>query len=108
MAIRLSNLRLRLEEPEDSLPEHAARVLGVLASARFGIHAMSHRQGILGWPQTYPVVAKHAFTFLFNQAEFGMGCPINVTDGAVSETPDAALARGKAEKDCQSKTAGVE
>jgi len=27
------------------------------------------------------VVAKHAFTFLFNQAEFGMGCPINVTDG---------------------------
>ncbi len=31
--------------------------------------------------QTYPVVAKHAFTFLFNQAEFGLGCPINVTDG---------------------------
>jgi len=29
----------------------------------------------------YPVVAKHAFTFLFNQAEFGLGCPINVTDG---------------------------
>jgi hypothetical protein len=27
------------------------------------------------------VVAKHAFTFLFNQAEFGLGCPINVTDG---------------------------
>ena len=26
-------------------------------------------------------MAKHAFTFLFNQAEFGLGCPINVTDG---------------------------
>jgi alkylation response protein AidB-like acyl-CoA dehydrogenase len=36
----------------------------------------------MGWPTTYPVTAKHAFTFLFNQAEFGMGCPINVTDGA--------------------------
>ena len=35
----------------------------------------------MGWPDKYPVVAKHAFTFLFNQAEFGMGCPINVTDG---------------------------
>ena len=35
----------------------------------------------MGWPHTYPVVAKHAFTFLFNQAEFGLGCPINVTDG---------------------------
>ena len=55
---------------------------------------MSHRKGILGWPQTYPVVAKHAFTFLFNQAEFGMGCPINVTDGAaklLSNYGDAAL-----------------
>ena len=42
---------------------------------------MSVRKGILGWPETYPVAAKHAFTFLFNQAEFGLGCPINVTDG---------------------------
>ncbi len=42
---------------------------------------MSVRKGILGWPDKYPVVAKHAFTFLFNQAEFGLGCPINVTDG---------------------------
>ena len=64
------------------------------AFGEFGIHAMSHRKGVLGWPQTYPVVAKHAFTFLFNQAEFGMGCPINVTDGAaklLSNYGDAAL-----------------
>jgi acyl-CoA dehydrogenase len=60
----------------------AYRELEKAAFGEFGIHAMSHRKGILGWPQTYPVVAKHAFTFLFNQAEFGMGCPINVTDGA--------------------------
>jgi hypothetical protein len=51
------------------------------AFGEFGIHAMSLRNGIMGWPQPYPVVAKHAFTFLFNQAEFGLGCPINVTDG---------------------------
>src|SRR4030081_827005 len=51
------------------------------AFGEFGIHAMSLREGILGWPEKYPVVAKHAFTFLFNQAEFGLGCPINVTDG---------------------------
>ena len=60
----------------------AYRELESAAYGEFGIHAMSHRKGILGWPQTYPSVAKHAFTFLFNQAEFGMGCPINVTDGA--------------------------
>ena len=59
----------------------AYRELERAAFGEFGIHAMSVRKGILGWPQTYPVVAKHAFTFLFNQAEFGLGCPINVTDG---------------------------
>jgi len=72
----------------------AYRELERAAFGEFGIHAMSHRKGILGWPDTYPVAAKHAFTFLFNQAEFGMGCPINVTDGAaklLSKFGDAAL-----------------
>jgi alkylation response protein AidB-like acyl-CoA dehydrogenase len=59
----------------------AYRELERAAFGEFGIHAMSIRKGILGWPDKYPIVAKHAFTFLFNQAEFGLGCPINVTDG---------------------------
>src|SRR5689334_8728819 len=59
----------------------AYRELENAAFGEFGIHALSIRKGILGWPDKYPVVAKHAFTFLFNQTEFGMGCPINVTDG---------------------------
>ena len=72
----------------------AYRELENAAYGEFSIHAMSHRKGILGWPQTFPAVAKHAFTFLFNQAEFGMGCPINVTDGAarlLSRFGDEAL-----------------
>src|ERR1700722_7415736 len=72
----------------------AYRELERHAFGEFGIHAMSLRKGILGWPQTYPVVAKHAFTFLFNQAEFGLGCPINVTDGCakrLSRFGDEAL-----------------
>src|SRR6478672_9386758 len=59
----------------------AYRELEKAAFGEFGIHAMSVRKGIMGWPDKYPVVAKHAFTFLFNQTEFGLGCPINVTDG---------------------------
>lgn len=59
----------------------AYRELEKAAFGEFGIHALSLRKGIMGWPDKHPVVAKHAFTFLFNQAEFGMGCPINVTDG---------------------------
>src|ERR1700712_4255093 len=72
----------------------AYRELEKAAFGEFGIHALSLRKGILGWPQTYPVVAKHAFTFLFNQAEFGLGCPINVTDGCaklLSNFGEAAL-----------------
>ena len=72
----------------------AYRELEQAAFGTFGIHAMSHRSGILGWPGRYPAVAKHAFTYLFNQAEFGLGCPINVTDGAamlLSRFGDEAL-----------------
>ncbi|MGY4232333.1 acyl-CoA dehydrogenase [Bradyrhizobium sp. USDA 4449] len=65
-----------------SIEYHPAyRELENAAFGEFGIHALSIRKGIMGWPDKYPVVAKHAFTFLFNQTEFGMGCPINVTDG---------------------------
>src|SRR5882757_3179555 len=72
----------------------AYRELEKAAFGEFGIHAMSIRKGIMGWPDKYPVVAKHAFTFLFNQAEFGLGCPINVTDGCaklLSRFGDEAL-----------------
>jgi acyl-CoA dehydrogenase len=58
----------------------AYRRLKEAAFGTFAMHAMSHRAGVLGWPEPFPAVAKHAFTYLFNQAEFGLGCPINVTD----------------------------
>ena len=74
--------RDRFGRDVQSIEYHPAyRELEQAAFGEFGIHAMSNAKGILGWPDTYPVVAKHAFTFLFNQTEFGLGCPINVTDG---------------------------
>jgi alkylation response protein AidB-like acyl-CoA dehydrogenase len=64
-----------------SIEYHPAyRRLEEAAFGTFAMHAMSHRGGVLGWPEPFPAVAKHAFTYLFNQAEFGLGCPINVTD----------------------------
>src|SRR5712672_533251 len=74
--------RDRFGRDSQTIEYHPAyRELEKAAFGEFGIHAMSIRKGIMGWPDKYPVVAKHAFTFLFNQAEFGLGCPINVTDG---------------------------
>jgi acyl-CoA dehydrogenase len=86
---RLADRHVPVLHPRDrfgrdvqSIEYHPAyRELERAAFGQFGIHAMSLRKGIMGWPEKYPVAAKHAFTFLFNQAEFGLGCPINVTDG---------------------------
>ncbi len=75
--------RNRFGDDAQSIEYHPAyRELEAAGFGQFGIHAMSHRGGILGWPKPYTAAAKHAFTYLFNQAEFGMGCPLNVTDGA--------------------------
>lgn len=48
---------------------------------RFGLAALSHR-GVLGWSESAPHVVKYALSYLFSQAEYGLGCPINMTDSA--------------------------
>lgn len=48
---------------------------------RFGLAALSHR-GVLGWSAAAPHVVKYALSYLFSQAEYGLGCPINMTDSA--------------------------
>src|SRR6195952_6100353 len=51
-----------------------------IAFADFQFHAMSHRAGALGMDRPLPAVAKYALQYLFVQAEFGLMCPISVTD----------------------------
>ncbi|WP_025898422.1 acyl-CoA dehydrogenase family protein [Sneathiella glossodoripedis] len=51
-----------------------------IAYGDFGIHCMSHKAGVHGWPEKIPPMAKYIFTYLFVQAEFGLMCPISVTD----------------------------
>lgn len=51
-----------------------------LAFSRFGLAAMSHRGGVLGWPDPLPPAAKYALSYLFVQAEFGLCCPLSMTD----------------------------
>ena len=76
-------LRDRFGRDQQSISYHPAyRRLEAAAFGEFGLHAMSNREGVLGWPERFPAVAKHAFTLLFNETEFGLGCPINVTDSA--------------------------
>lgn len=51
-----------------------------LAFGEFGLHAMSHRPGVLGWQSPIPPIAKYTFQYLFVQAEFGLMCPVSVSD----------------------------
>ena len=54
-----------------------------IAFGDFGFHAMSHRAGMLGMDRPLPAVAKYALQYLFVQAEFGLMCPISVTDTSI-------------------------
>ena len=59
-------------------PDYVA--LERMAFSELGLAAMSHRGGVLGWPQPMPAAAKYALTYLFVQAEFGLCCPLSMTD----------------------------
>jgi len=68
---------------EDWIEYHPAyREMEAIAFGDFEFHAMSHR-GVLGFYAALPPVAKYAFQYLFVQAEFGLMCPISVTDTSI-------------------------
>ncbi len=58
----------------------AYKKLEEVAFGQYGLAAMSHRGGVLGWPEPMPPAAKYALTYLYVQAEFGVCCPLSMTD----------------------------
>ncbi len=77
----LLHARDRYGRDEDWIEYHPAyREMEALAFVEFGLHAMSHRGGVLGWPEPLPPLAKYTFQYLFVQGEFGLMCPVSVTD----------------------------
>ena len=75
--------RDRFGRDEEWIEFHPAyRAMEEIAFGRFGLHAMTHRAGVLGWPEVLPPVAKYVFHYLFAQAEFGLLCPVNLTDSS--------------------------
>jgi alkylation response protein AidB-like acyl-CoA dehydrogenase len=70
------------------------RRLEEAAFGEYGLAAMSHRAGVLGWPERMPPAAKYALSYLFVQAEFGVCCPLSMTDSlarTLARFGDAAL-----------------
>ncbi|WBV41614.1 acyl-CoA dehydrogenase family protein [Pseudoroseomonas cervicalis] len=73
--------RTRRGEDAQSIDYHPAyREMERLAFGEFGLAALSHRGGVLGWQAPMPPAAKYLLTYLFVQAEFGLCCPVSMTD----------------------------
>lgn len=73
--------RTRRGEDVQSIEKHPAYTeMEALAFGEFGLAALSHRGGVLGWPAPMPPAAKYLLTYLFVQAEFGLMCPVSMTD----------------------------
>lgn len=73
--------RTRRGEDAQSIDYHPAyRQLEQAAFGDYGLAALSHRPGVLGWTAPMPAAAKYVITYLFVQAEFGLCCPVSMTD----------------------------
>jgi alkylation response protein AidB-like acyl-CoA dehydrogenase len=73
--------RDRFGVDEDFIEYHPAyREMEQIAFGDFQFHAMGHRAGAFGMTQPVSPRAKYIFQYLFVQAEFGLMCPISVTD----------------------------
>ncbi|MCZ2495507.1 DNA alkylation response protein [Xylophilus sp. Kf1] len=73
--------RGRTGRDEQRVVKHPAYVqMERLALSEFGLGAMSHRDETLGWHGRMPPLVKYVLTFLFVQAEFGLCCPVSMTD----------------------------
>jgi alkylation response protein AidB-like acyl-CoA dehydrogenase len=78
------NARDRFGRDEDWIDYHSSyRKMEKIAFGDFQFHAMSHRAGALGMDRPLPAIAKYALQYLFVQAEFGLMCPISVTDTSI-------------------------
>ncbi len=74
-------LRDRTGEPCQTVEKHPAyREMERIAFAEFGLAAMSHRGGVFGRNDALHPMAKYALVYLFVQAEFGLCCPLSMTD----------------------------
>ncbi len=73
--------RDRFGRDEQWIEQHPAyREMERIAYQRFGIHRASHVPGQFGRDRPWTPLAKYALQYLFVQGEFGLMCPISMTD----------------------------
>jgi acyl-CoA dehydrogenase len=74
-------IRARNSSDLQKIEKHPAYVaLERYAFSEYGLAAMSHRGDVFGREERLPPVVKYGLTMLFVQAEFGLCCPLSMTD----------------------------
>ncbi|WP_372698726.1 acyl-CoA dehydrogenase family protein [Arthrobacter sp. JSM 101049] len=69
-------------ERVDAITYHDSyRELSRAAYEEYGLSALSHR-GLHGWDDVPPHLVKYILSYVFVQAEFGLACPVSMTDAA--------------------------
>ncbi|SIS63814.1 acyl-CoA dehydrogenase family protein [Paracoccus saliphilus] len=75
------HIRARNGAPDERIVKHPDyEQLEQVAFGDFGLAAMSHRAGVFGEDSKLPPLMKYALVYLFVQAEFGLCCPLSMTD----------------------------
>jgi alkylation response protein AidB-like acyl-CoA dehydrogenase len=67
------------EDRQSIVKAPAYREMERLAFGELALAAVSHRPA-LGWPRPLSAASKYALTYLFAQSEFGLMCPVSMTD----------------------------
>ena len=74
-------LRTRTGQNTQQVNKHPAYVeMERLALSEFGMATVSHRENMFGVPGKLPPAVKYVLFYLFVQAEFGLCCPVSMTD----------------------------
>ncbi|ARU05584.1 DNA alkylation response protein [Comamonas serinivorans] len=75
------SLRTRTGLNQQVIHKHPAYVeMERLALSEFGMATVSHREDMFGVPGKLPPAVKYVLFYLFVQAEFGLCCPVSMTD----------------------------
>jgi acyl-CoA dehydrogenase len=75
------HLRARNSSELQRIEKHPSYVaLERYAFSEYGLAAMSHRGDVFGRAEKLPPAVKYGLTMLFVQAEFGLCCPLSMTD----------------------------
>lgn len=82
---------------EDWIEFHPAyRNMEDVALGDYGLAAMIHKPGVLGWDQPMSHTVKFVFQYIFGQSEFGQLCPISATETTATLIKDYGDAETKA------------